>query len=561
MCPLLSSWGFRPRRVFFLYGSSLGPMIGVIVVMYVGIMLLTGERMHAADQESLQLRFENQDLVNSLVAEKRETESLNRSLLTEIAERRKIEQALRDSEELYRELVELSPIAIAILCEGIVRFANKAAAQIAGAASVHQLVGTPVESLLTPEGQDASRQRVSDMLTSWKPAPVIEVKWIRMDGEIRDGQIHSTPIMYEGNPAVLMVGIDTTDRRQAEEELRESEKHFRELAELMPQFVLELDSEGRFTFLNRFGLQRLGYTADDLTAGLKFEDIIASEERDRAVATVRETATGAVTTRSEFTALAKDGTLFPVLMYSSAVIRGGTSVGMRAVALDITDLKTIQAQLKSSLLEKEVLLREIHHRVKNNLAVVDGLLAFQSDLNLDEAYYGTFEGIRGRIRSMALVHELLYQSESLAEIDVGHYITRLVDHLADSAGSASIAIEVKKYIEPIVLGIDTAMAVGFIVNELVSNCLKHGFPHGGIGKIEVSLRSLSEEILELSISDTGGGFSKTTPLNKRGTLGLQLVASFLKKLHGKMEISEKDGTRVRITFEKIHPARDRTDLN
>ncbi len=546
--------GLPTATMFFLYGGALGPMLGVIVVMYVGIMILTGERMHSATQEALQLRFENQDLVDSLVAEKRETESLNTSLLTEIAERRKIEQALRESEELYRELVELSPIAIAIHCDGIVRFANRAAAVVAGAASVDQLLGTPVLSLLMPESRDGSLQRVRDMLTDWKPAPVTELKWVRLDGTIHHAEVHSTPIMYESKPAVLMVAIDTTDRRQAEQGLRESEQRFRELAELMPQFVLELDSEGRFTFLNRFGLQGLGYATEDLTEGLKFEDIIVSEERDRAVTTVSEIVAGAVAAGSEFTALAKDGTMFPVLMYSSPITRSGTPVGMRAVALDITDLKSAQARLKASVQEKEVLLREIHHRVKNNLAVVDGLLALQSDFSPDEAHYGIFENVRGRIRSMALVHELLYRADNLAEIDARQYITRLVDHLVDSAGSASMTIEVKKLIEPVFLGIETAMSVGFIVNELVSNCLKHAFPNGGIGEIAVCLRSLTEDTLELSISDTGGGMPRGMAFSKRGTLGLELVESFVKKLHGEMETRTELGLRVRITFKKSkHP--------
>lgn len=218
--------------------------------------------------------------------------------------------------------------------------------------------------------------------------------------------------------------------------------------------------------------------------------------------------------------------------------------------LDITDRKKADEQIQASLKEKEVLLREIHHRVKNNLALVCSLLTLQSGYASDESHHQMFEDLEARIRSMAMAHERLYQSKSLASLNMSEYVNDLVDHLV-AATSLGTAIEIRKEIEPLSFGLDTAIPIGFLLTELVSNCLKHAFPESRRGRIEVSLSSVGENGFELVVSDDGVGMPEEIDLENPESLGLDLVRAFVAKLKGSMEIARDRGTSVRVSFREV----------
>jgi PAS domain S-box-containing protein len=176
--------------------------------------------------------------------------------------------------------------------------------------------------------------------------------------------------------------------------------------------------------------------------------------------------------------------------------------------LDITDRKGADEQIKASLKEKEVMLREIHHRVKNNLALVSSLLSLRSEYSDDESSQEMFEEVKTRIRSMAVAHEILYQSDNLAHLDVSDYIDSLKTHLLYSHGSVGAAVIVDQAIEEVSFGIDTAIPLGLLLTELVSNCLKHAFPGGRTGKISISLRKINGHEFELIVADDGIGIPR-----------------------------------------------------
>jgi two-component sensor histidine kinase len=215
---------------------------------------------------------------------------------------------------------------------------------------------------------------------------------------------------------------------------------------------------------------------------------------------------------------------------------------------EIAHRKEAEQQLKISLSEKGILLREIHHRVKNNLAVIVSLLRIQSRYIPDEASREMFEDSQNRIRSMALAHELLYLSEKLVDITVREYLGRLLDHLFVSSKVIGMPISITQEIEEVSFGLDTGIPVGFIVTELISNCLKHAFPDGGEGNIRISLRSIDEKEFELVVRDNGLGIPEDVDLKNPKSLGLVLVGMFVEQLKGKVEIVRQEGTEVRIRF-------------
>lgn len=211
----------------------------------------------------------------------------------------------------------------------------------------------------------------------------------------------------------------------------------------------------------------------------------------------------------------------------------------------------IEFQLKSSLEEKELLLKEIHHRVKNNMAVISSFLNLQATQFKDRAVQDAFADTRRRIRSMALVHEQLCNSGNLAKIYFPHYMEELAGRIAQSREFNSVGVEVEINADKIYLGIDTAVPCGMLINELLANAFKYAFPNGQGGKILLSMKDLGEEGYRLEVSDNGVGIPEDLNLEEPKSFGLQLVNLLGQQLNGLVEIDRSNGTRVSITFKTV----------
>jgi len=209
------------------------------------------------------------------------------------------------------------------------------------------------------------------------------------------------------------------------------------------------------------------------------------------------------------------------------------------------------AKTESSLQEKELLLREIHHRVKNNLQVISSLLSLQSRSSKDEQAIEMAKESQNRIKVMALIHEKLYRSKDFANVEFNDYIKNLVNDLFASYRVSSSKITLKMDIENISLGIDTAIPTGLIINELVTNCLKYAFTKDKDGEIRISLRSLDDGQNELIVSDNGIGMPDNLDIKKADSLGLRMITNLTERsLHGKVVINKKNGTEFQIIFKE-----------
>ena len=214
----------------------------------------------------------------------------------------------------------------------------------------------------------------------------------------------------------------------------------------------------------------------------------------------------------------------------------------------IETIEQSSKKLQYSLREKEVLLREIHHRVKNNMQIILSLLSLQSAYIKDEKLQDAFRESRDRIQTMALIHEKLYQSEDLANINFKEYIRTLANGLFQSYGALSDKVKLKIDVGDISLGINTAIPCGLIINELVSNALKHAFPDGREGEIRIAFHARGERT-ELVVSDNGVGIPDDVGFINAGTLGLRLVTILAEdQLNGKVTLNRHKGTEFKITF-------------
>jgi two-component sensor histidine kinase len=255
-----------------------------------------------------------------------------------------------------------------------------------------------------------------------------------------------------------------------------------------------------------------------------------------------------LTATGEHALLGKDGGSIPTYWSSSELRnKSGLIQGTVYVGKDMTDWKRIEAQLRDSLNEKNVLLREIHHRVKNNLQIICSLLRLQARRSNEPATRGMFQESETRIRSMALIHEQLYQSEHIVQIDFARYVSELTRNLQRSYGPESRRISLHINVDAIGLNMDEAIPCGLLINELVSNAMKHAFPTGQHGAISIAFKRTDAQHV-LTVHDNGNGLSDSTAFSGGQTLGFQLVRALVKQLHGELHVKTGEGVRINVSF-------------
>jgi two-component sensor histidine kinase len=251
----------------------------------------------------------------------------------------------------------------------------------------------------------------------------------------------------------------------------------------------------------------------------------------------------------------RDTSTFPIEV-SQQIIEYGERPAVLSIIRDISERKQAEEQIKASLKEKEILLSEIHHRVKNNMQVISSLLKIQSDKIQEKEYADMFKESNDRIRSMTLVHETLYQSKDFANVDFNGYAKSLVNGLFRSYGIDTNKIKVKIEVEGVSLGVDTAVPCGLLINELVSNSLKYAFPEDRRGEISIALRSINEDEFELIVSDDGIGIPEDLDIKNTESFGMELISILAEdQLEGQIELDRTAGTRyqIRLKRQKYRP--------
>lgn len=228
-------------------------------------------------------------------------------------------------------------------------------------------------------------------------------------------------------------------------------------------------------------------------------------------------------------------------------MKNGEFAGMHGTLQDITEIKRINEELIKSLNEKELILKEIHHRVKNNLQVVSSLLRLQSESIKDESAIGYLKMSEQRVKSMALIHQQLYRTKDLSRIDFREYLEDLCNYLFFAYDISFSRIELKIEVDNIYFGIDTALPCGLIVNELVTNSIKHAFPDYSVGTLMLSLKKEISGRYILRIKDDGKGGEKID-FEKTNTLGMELVKTLTEQLEGEIKVNCDKGTEIIISF-------------
>jgi PAS domain S-box-containing protein len=315
--------------------------------------------------------------------------------------------------------------------------------------------------------------------------------------------------------------------------------------------VFLVNPEGRIATVNQATLELLGYKESHELTDQPVGMIFGQEGE---AASWDQTRLGRLLTIGSFsdvetTFVTKDARKVPVSLSASIVQdEDGTERGVVYVGRDLTERVQAEERIRASLEEKEVLLKEIHHRVKNNLQVISSLLYLQSKDVAEAQTLQMFEESRGRVRAMALVHERLYRSEDLARVDFEEYIRHLAAYLFESYRVDEGVIRLRVDVQAVYLDLDTAIPCGLILNELISNSLKHAFPKGQEGEIYIGFSSDGNGRYTLVAIDCGVGFPRHLDFRHTKSLGLQLVNTLVHQLGGTIELDNSGGTAFKIAF-------------
>jgi len=348
----------------------------------------------------------------------------------------------------------------------------------------------------------------------------------------------------------LAVLEDITEQRLASEALQESEARYRMLFDnIHDGVVLHLFEEdgrpGPFIEVNARFCQMTGYSRRELLTMTPLD--LAGADQMENVESVRVNLSKGRSAFFERSIITKGGQSVPCELNAHSLLLGDKQV-ILSVVRDITDRREAQDRIRDSLVEKETLLREIHHRVKNNLQVISGLLNLQSHYIDDEGVRSIYKESQNRIKTMALIHEELYQREDLARINLADYIGGLARNLMASYSIVNGRIGLEMDLADVEISIDTAIPCGLIVNEIVSNSLAHAFPEEKRGHIRIEFCLLQSGEYELTISDDGQGLPDDLDLTETGTLGLRLVSILAEQLGAQLQMTGDGGTTFKLVF-------------
>lgn len=344
------------------------------------------------------------------------------------------------------------------------------------------------------------------------------------------------------------------ERKRTEQKLRESEEKFRSISDSANDAIIMMDNSGNISFWNEAAEKIFGYSEEE-ALGEDLHKLLAPERYHRLFkenfVKFRIKGEGpAIGETLEVQALKKDGTEFPIEISLSTVKLESkwNAIGM---VRDITERKENEAKIRASLEEKELLLNEIHFRVRNNMQAISSIIALQSATDANEKITDAFNECQNRIKSMALVHEEIYRTKDFSKIDIKEYIETLTHTLLDSYKEKVQNISFEIDTKDIYLDIDTSINVGLILNELVTNSLKHAFPDGKQGTIQVGFQNINKERIELKVRDNGIGLPDGFNIRDIDSLGLKLVTLLTEvQLGGRVEVKQDNGTEFRLVMKK-----------
>lgn len=471
----------------------------------------------------------------------------------DITENKKAGEVLKRSEERYRTILEsIEEGYFEVDLDGSFVYVSDWLCSIFGGRSKEELLGSRAIEYVASESRKAVREAFDITYRTGKPAKKINYEFAGAEDIPKRHEMSASLMLDADGAPVGYRGVirDITELWLAQEALKVSEARYRLLFEHAPTGIYEIDFQKRkFVSANDLICEYTGYSKKELLS-MNPLDMLAPESVPVFLNRLTKILAGEpVSHNPELKIVCKDGREYWVMLDVSFIYEAGRARGATVVVHDITERRLSEELIKTSLRDKEVLLKEIHHRVKNNMQVVSSLINLQAAKISDEKILSLFRESQSRVSAMALIHELLYQSESMAGIDLGLYVKRLTDALAVAYQNNGRNVSIQIDADGIELGMDQAVPCGLAINELVSNSFKYAFSEKSQGQINISARRVYNMDVELIVSDNGAGFPEDADWRGLDSLGLSLVIGLVEnQLGGRLELIREQGTMFRMVF-------------
>lgn len=448
--------------------------------------------------------------------------------------------------------ISKSPGSIARLILDIGYFSecNDALAKMYGFDSKEDLIDKSIRESNIILDRNATIQRLKRMIKNDYKAELFDSVEKDREGNIR--YFRNSYFGHVENGKLFWIwGFqwDISNQKRVQEEFIKSEEKYRGLVERAGVGIVTVTTKGIGTYVNEKLCKMMGYSPEELI-GKHFISFLHPEDKRRMLKLFWSAFINSKQDiQVEFRVIHKKGQIVYMWCEPTITWHKNKIIGINGILIDITAWKEANEQISASLKEKEILLKEIHHRVKNNLQIICSLIHLQSNYCKEKITSLMFEELGNRIRSMAIVHDSFYQSEDFTNINLGEYIRKLARHLVISFNST---VDLKtNIIGRILLNLQLAVPCGLVLNELISNALVHAFPDSWEGdkNIEILAQCTQNNLIELIISDNGVGLPRDMDIRKPESLGLKLVAILVEEqLDGKIELDRSHGTRFCIQF-------------
>lgn len=407
-----------------------------------------------------------------------------------------------------------------------------------------ELIGKTLYEVFPEENATYFLNKIEESLNSQVPISIEYTLDIKDKKFWFEGRI--SPMIDD---KVLLVVRDITVGKLSLRKLVESEEKYRNLVESIAEGLVIVDENENFLFSNKAALDIYGYNEDEILK-MNVKDLV-SEKSFNTIQKETVNRLNGKSSKYEITIIRKNGDERLTSITASPLFKDGKFIGSFELFIDITDIRKAEEELRASLREKEVMLQEIYHRVKNNMQIISSMLNLQSVHVTDETSLNLFKNCQNRVRSMSLVHEKLYRSKDLSRIKFEDYITSLMRNLFISYGVSEKRIRYNVEAKGIFLNINTAIPCGLIINELITNSIKYAFPEDKKGHIIIKLSKDKKDKFTLIIRNDGIDFPEEIDLENASSFGMQLVNILQQQLHAEIEIDRKGGTTFKFLFNEL----------
>ena len=485
----------------------------------------------------------------------RETEQSRQVLLSALEDQQQAEAAHRASEARFRASFNSAGIGMALQgLDGRWLEVNQQLCDIVGYPA-QALLQMNDQQLTHPDDRPADQSQMQRLLEGKASHFQLEKRYLHADD--RPIWVHLTMAVVHkvvGTPQYFVVHVEDISQRKAlEQALAQSQARLQATLDALPDLMFEVDLDGRYHDYRALRSELLA-APPAAFLGRLMSEMLPAEAAAEAMAALGEAgATGLSSGRQMALDLPQGRRWFELSVAPKPVV---ADEGQRFIVLsrDVTDRQEGEAALRRALAEQSVLLKEVHHRVKNNLQIMHSLLRLEGGRSVLPETTTVLREMRGRIQSMALLHEAIYRSNSFAGVDLGGYLRQVATQSLRALQTQASAVQLELDLASTRLGLDQALPCGLIVNELISNSLKHGFPGGRGGAIQVTLQLQGcGAALQLCVSDSGTGLPTDFEARCGQGLGLQLVADLAAQLGGRLDIGPAPAAVFSVTFELTGP--------